>query len=91
MLEGTVNGLGSLEIKVEPLEAGLQCRDLRRAPRAPCASLGDRLRVYSRTVPVVTLGKGLEAKRPAGGCGLCRVLERPKSRTAAGLGRRTCT
>lgn len=94
MLEGTVNSLGSLEVKVESLEAGLWYRDLCRAREGewgPCARQRGRLRVHSRTVPVVTLGKGLEAKRPTGGCGLCGRLERPKSRTAAGLGRRACT
>lgn len=37
--------------------------------------------MHSRAGPVVTLGIGLEAGRPAGSSGLCGVLERPKPRT----------
>lgn len=75
---------------MESLEAGMWYKDLYRSQEVPCASLGDRLRVHSRTVPIVTLGKGSEAKKPTGGCGLCGVLERPKSKMVAGLGRGTC-
>ena len=46
---------------MESLEAGMWYKDLYRPQEVPCASLGDRLRVHSRTVPIVTLGKGSEA------------------------------